>query len=167
MSFKVLISEQEKENEFEFEVFCPVNETHPVLGPFSMFKNGTFKRNSYNFKDMCPLKQREQSAGIAFDQGRVMGVNNQTNELVETGYWDMSRSLVRSGGYTYIPLDWEIVKLFFTVNNIVPTYLDCWYDAACNNRSWEGPIGKVCLNGFFVLPLESIIYFSLRMVRLT
>ena len=101
-----------------------------------------------NFKDMCPVKQKEQIVRVGFDQGWQVTVDNQTNEFVETGRWEMSKSLMRSGGESQIPWDWEILKLFFTVNNIVPTWVDCkgvdggglYYK---ENGSWSGYVGKV------------------------
>ena len=99
---------------------------------------------------MCPLKQKEKSARIAFDQGVYIGVKNQTNEMVETGYyWDMSWSLVDSHLFSNIPYDWEILKLFFILNNIVPTWIDCkgvdtlYYKD--KNGTWSGcMVEKVC-----------------------
>ena len=145
--FQVLIPKQDNSLGTYFELFCPVNQTE-VEDPLFMFHNGTFHRNEMNFKDMCPVTQKEQIARVAFDQGMLVAVDNQTNELVETGGWDMSRSLVLSGGYSMIPWDWEILKLFFTVNNIVPTWIDCkgvdggglYYK---ENGSWSGTVGKV------------------------
>ena len=115
-----------------------------------IFCNGTL-RDEMNFKDMCPLKKRQKSARIAFDQGMQIAVDNQTNELVETGWWwDMSLALKLSGGYNQIPFDWEILKLFFIVNNIAPTWIDCkgvdgggWYYE--ENGTWSGMVGKVCI----------------------
>ena len=109
-----------------------------------MFHNETLFRDKLNFKDMCPLTQKEQIARIAFNQG--FGIVVDYHEMSETGKQDMSWSLVRSGGNTKIPRDWEILKLFFTVNNIVPTWIDCTgVDTLYSkeNGSWSGRIGKV------------------------
>ena len=136
-----------RDDEMRFELFCPAIQNSTILGPFTMFNNGSFQRNTVNFHDICPVTQNRKSIRIAFDQGVLIAVNNQTNEMVETGErWDMSVSLVESGGRSVIPREWEIIKLFLWVNNIVPTWVDCkgvgtlYYK---ENKTWSGLVGKV------------------------
>ena len=115
--------------------------------PLLLFNNGTL-RNEINFKDMCPLKQKKQTVRVAFDQGWFMAVDNQTNEFVETGEWDMSQALAISGLYTTIPFHWEILKLFFTIHNIAPTWTDGKGQSVIyhqGNRTYSGIVGKVSI----------------------
>ena len=79
---------------------------------------------------MYKKKPEKQLMRISFDQGFYLGVDNQTNEMkteglgvVNQAYWDVSRySLVKSGAITQIVWEWEILKIFFDNNNVVPQW---------------------------------------------
>ena len=67
---------------------------------------------------------------ISFDPGFYFSINNQTNELRTSGwshfqgwYWDASASLVWSGTLSQIVWEWEILKIFFDNNNVVPKWI--------------------------------------------
>ena len=117
LQMQVLIFPQDNKYGIKFEIFCPVNQLH-FPDPLFMFHDGTL-RDEMNFKDMCPMKQKQKSARIAFDQGYGIVVDNQTNEMVETGWYDTSMALADSHLNSQIPRNWEILKLFFIVNNII------------------------------------------------
>ena len=72
---------------------------------------------------MYVKKPQKQLVRIAFDPGWILGVNNKTNEMKTTGGWDVSESLVVSGTISQISLDWEILKIFFDNNNVVPKWI--------------------------------------------
>ena len=69
---------------------------------------------------MYMKKPQKQLVRIAFDPGFYLGVNNQTNEMVE---WDHSVSLVWSGTLSQIVWNWEIFKIFFDNYNVVPKWI--------------------------------------------
>ena len=73
---------------------------------------------------MYMKKPQKQLVRIAFDPGYYLGVNNQTNEMMTTGfYWSQSEALVWSGTVPQIPLAWEIFKIFFDNNNVIPKWI--------------------------------------------
>ena len=72
---------------------------------------------------MYMKKPQKQLVRLAFDPGMYIVVNNQTNELKTTGYWDVSESLVWSGTISMIVYEWEIFKIFFDKNNVVPKWI--------------------------------------------
>ena len=72
---------------------------------------------------MYMKKPQKQLVRLAFDPGFYIGVNNQTNELKTTGYWDVLESLVWSGTLSQIAWDWEIFKIFFDKNNVDPKWI--------------------------------------------
>ena len=91
------------------------------------------------------MKQKQKFSRIAFDQWYGMAVDKQTNEIME---WEMALSLRDSHLRSIIVWDWEILKLFLIVNNIVPNWIDCkGVDALYSkeNGTWSGFVGKVCI----------------------
>ena len=129
-----------------FDILCPINDTK-FNDPFFLFNNGS-QKNEMNFKDVCPIKQKPQFARITFNQGVNLLVDKETDEMVETGKWDVSNTLLRSGVHSMILRDWELLKLFFNVYNINPIWLpgnsskgDGLYDH--QKGHWSGPAGKV------------------------
>ena len=104
-----------------------------------IYHDGTVK-DVETLDQMYMKKPQKQLARLAFDPGFYIGVNNQTNELKTSGwshfqgwYWDQSGSLVWSGTISMIVYEWEIFKIFFDKNNVVPkwivgNYTDPYYD---------------------------------------
>ena len=129
----------------EFEVHCPVYHLK-VYDPLLLFNNGsvhTRVHSNLNFKNMCPLKQRERVARIAFDQGWYLQVNLRTNYLFE---WNIWWTLVNSGSRSKIPYYDEIYKLFFTIYHVAPIWTDNKgeYNKFHNvTKEWSGYVGKV------------------------
>ena len=104
-----------------------------------IYHDGTVK-DVETLDQMYMKKPQKQLARLAFDPGFYIEVNHQTNELKTSGwshfqgwYWDQSGSLVWSGTISMIVYEWEIFKIFFDKNNVVPkwivgNYTDPYYD---------------------------------------
>ena len=87
------------------------------------------------------MKQKEKSARITFTQGMKIGVDMETNEIIE---WDIAFSLRDSHLYSQIPWDREVVKLFFMIHNIAPIWIDDNnVGQDYGNGTFSGMLGKV------------------------
>ena len=97
---------------------------------YFIYHNGKVK-DVETLDQMYMKKPQKQLVRLAFYSGRNIGVDDQTNEMVET---DVSESsLVFSGTTTRIVRTWEIFKIFFDNNNIVPKWIE-----VCNNcLDWD------------------------------
>ena len=87
------------------------------------------------FKDICGGEKRRVNFGY-FQYPNILEVED--NKLVEFMSID---KIELSDAY-----DWEILKIFFSIHNIEPIWLDCnwswgWYDA--EQGAWTGCMGKV------------------------
>ena len=87
-----------------------------------IYHNGKVK-DVETLDQMYMKKPQKQLVRIAFDPGFYIGVNNQTNEMVTSGYWDVSESLVWSGTLSIIVWDWEIFEIFFDNSNVDPKWI--------------------------------------------
>ena len=72
---------------------------------------------------MYMKKPQEQLVRLAFDPGFYLKIDNQTNQMVTSRWWDVSESLVWSGTLSQIVWEWEILKIFFDNNNVVPKWI--------------------------------------------
>lgn len=91
-----------------------------------MFHNGTLHHN-LRYKEICPLKEKEQVARISFMQSRKFLVYLRTMRvgqmaMEEINSLNMTLALWRSGIQSKISWDWEILKLFFISHNIAPVW---------------------------------------------
>ena len=94
-----------------------------------MFNDGEVRENM-NFKEVCPTRQKEQFAGITYMYGAGVFFYPSGNMVMEENwYLALSTSLLRSDEYTRIPWDWEILKLFFVVQNVSPVWIILDYNA--------------------------------------
>ena len=87
-----------------------------------IYHDGTVK-DVETLDQMYMKKPQKQLVRLAFDPGMYIVVNNQTNELKTTGYWDVLESLVWSGTLSQIVWEWEIFEIFFDNNNVVPKWI--------------------------------------------
>ena len=88
-----------------------------------MFHNGSMKDN-INFKTLCPLKQKEQSAKITYQNGFYIYIWPHTGKqlMEEHRLYSLEEGLLRlaSGSTCY---HWEIYKLFFILHNVSPVWI--------------------------------------------
>ena len=96
-----------------------------------MFHNGSMKDN-LNFKSLCPLKQKEQTTKISYDNNYGIHVYPDTGEL-EMEEWrgkSISRALQKVGVFSQVCFYWEIYKLLFLLHNVKPFWVevDIWND---------------------------------------
>ena len=112
-----------------FRLICPVSPNVVYLKMF-IFNNGSIY-NNFNFKYLCPIKQKERPAKLAFERGYdgLYVKKNAKGELTEEMYEHppISSSLQFSGDLSTIPWAWEKLKLFITVFNIKPIWIDTMF----------------------------------------
>ena len=103
----------------------------------NIFKHMHFIYHNGTVKDVDTLDQmymkkppQKQLVRLAFDPGFYIAVNNQTNELKTSGWssvnqmlWDQSQPLIWSGTASNFVFEWEILKIFFDNNNVVPKWI--------------------------------------------
>ena len=87
-----------------------------------IYHDGTV-RDADTFDQMYMKKPQKQLVRVAFQPGFYIDVNSQTNEMKTTDYWDVSQPLRRSGTNSQIVWAWEILKIFFDNNNVVPKWI--------------------------------------------
>ena len=87
-----------------------------------IYHDGTVK-DVDTLDQMYMKKPQKQLVRLAFDPGWYLKIDNQTNEMVTSRWWDQSVSLVWSGTVSYIVYEWEIFKIFFDNYNIVPKWI--------------------------------------------
>ena len=97
-----------------------------------IYHDGTVK-DAQTLDQMYMKKPQKQLIRLAFDPGWYVKIDNQTNEMVTSRWWDVSESLVGSGTLSQIVWEWEIFEIFFDNNNVVPkwilgNYTDPYYD---------------------------------------
>ena len=107
-----------------FYLFCPANPTI-FDEPMIMFHNGSMKDN-LNFKSICPLKQKEQTARISYENNYDIYVYQSINQLeMEGNRWGSIReALLGVGVYSQICHHWEIYKLLFLLHNVNPDWIE-------------------------------------------
>ena len=91
-----------------------------------MFHNGSMKDNS-NFKTICPLKQKEQSIRITYQnkfQRIYMDPSSGELEMEEYRLKTIGSSVQKVGEYTRICNEWEIYKLLFLLHNVNPVWVE-------------------------------------------
>ena len=102
-----------------------------------MFYNGSIKDN-LNFKTICPLKQREQTARITYEHNfQGIYIYRSSGELLMEEYKadSIKRALQKVGGNTMICHYWEIYKLLFLLHNINPDWLEITITTDLENLS--------------------------------
>ena len=122
---KVLIEKQNNNFGIVFSLFCPANPT-AFDQTMIMFQNGSMKEN-HNFKTICPIKQKEQSMRINYQQGMgAIYIYPETRKLEMDEWIDTSikRSVLRIGWITKICHHWEIYKLLFIMYNVNPVWIE-------------------------------------------
>ena len=72
---------------------------------------------------MCSFEKKKQPVKIAFYPGGFISVDEETNQLIETGDFHISNSMIVSGTYSMIPFNWEILKPFINNNNVEPVWV--------------------------------------------
>ena len=118
-----------------------------------MFNNGSIKDN-LNFKTICPLKQREKTTKITYQnnlQNLYIYPSSGLLEMEEFRYSSISRALQKVGGYTSICASWEIYKLLFIIYNINPDWIEIAITTDLEN------LGKV----FFLYQSISKFHFNM------
>ena len=145
---KVFIPKQKSKIGLVFYVNCPSQKE--MTEKLVMTKDGTEARNR-KYQDVCPVtteaaEPKKTEVRVAYNNdGTLFRVNNDTNTMKEFPLW---RPLYESEQHTYVPRDWEILKIFFDNNNIEPTWINThytwgWYDE--ETGSWTGGVGQVRL----------------------
>ena len=148
-----------------------------------MFHDGTIREN-LNFKQICPIKQKESVARITYEKNFELDVfpdgemnmgeyrytlgchPGDCDSFNAYGYFQpewkngLERSLLRSAvdqtklpggtsagvGYTKVPWNWEILKIFFIEYNVKPVWIGHYeyYDQTkCDTDQCSGMLRKV------------------------
>ena len=120
-----------------------------------IFQDGTISRN-LEYKDVCPVAELDSEPeyhhiNIAYnnDPG-FFEFNDESKAMIEYPLPNTPSHLnVRlSKNHATISYTWEILKIFFDHNNIVPNWINChqtwgWLDY--ETGKWTGAVGKVKL----------------------
>ena len=91
-----------------------------------MFHNGSMKDN-LNFKTLCPLKQKEQTTKISYDNDYRIHVYPDTAgelRMEEYSRTSIGSALKRVGEHSQVCSNWEIYKLLFLLHNIKPVWVE-------------------------------------------
>ena len=90
-----------------------------------MFHNGSMKDSS-NYKTLCPLKQREQTTRITYQNGLGIEFYRDTGELYmeEWRGYSIRAALLGVGVVSRICHHWEIYKLLLLLHNVNPVWLE-------------------------------------------
>ena len=79
---------------------------------------------------MCPMKQKEQTVKISYQQYFGVAIDKAENMwMEETWFFSLKRALEREGVNSKFPHDWEIFKLFFIVHNVSPLWVRTTFTA--------------------------------------
>ena len=111
-----------------------------------MKNDGSDGRN-LKYLDYCPEssympEKKKQRVKIAFNNLDPYYFNVYDGVMQEPSIW---WSLHHSKMHTRIPLDWEILKIFFVNYEIEPDWIDCNYDWGVidvETGKWTGATGK-------------------------
>ena len=136
-----------------FNVMCPgENERYHKL---MIFHDGSVNRN-LKYKDVCPVAELDSEPeyhhiNIAYNQDHPwFEFNDESKAMIEYPLPNTPSHLnVRlSKNHATISYTWEILKIFFDHNNIVPNWINChqtwgWLDY--ETGKWTGAVGKVKL----------------------
>ena len=129
-----------------FNVMCPGdNERYHNL---MISHDGSVNRD-LEYKDVCPVAELESEPdyhhiNIAYNNEQsLFEFNNETETMIE---YKTSYILELSKDHPTISYSWEMLKIFFDHNNIVPNWIDCnytwgWFDD--ETEKWTGAVGKV------------------------
>ena len=130
-----------------FYLVCPGQNVKPLR--LIMTKDGSEGRH-LKYQDYCPLtieapdESKKHEITVAFNNVPLsFHVFNDTNTMKEFSLW---WTLSESRQHPHVPLDWEILKVFFDTNNIEPTWIDCNYVWGLLDEQtghWTGAVGKV------------------------
>ena len=90
-----------------------------------MFHNGSMKDN-LNFKAICPLKQKEQSTRISYENEYNGIYIYRSGELRMEEYFrgSISAALQSVGKVSQMCSYWEIYKLLFLLHNVKPVWME-------------------------------------------
>ena len=88
-----------------------------------MLHNGSLKDN-ISFKTICPLKQKEQSTIITYENNNGITIYHSSGELLMEEYWyySINAALLGVDKYSRICHNWEIYKLLFILHNVNPVW---------------------------------------------
>ena len=108
------------------------------------------------YKDVCPVAELDSEPdyhhiNIAYNNDApYFHVDNQTETMTEypLSNTPFSGNMRLSKNHPQIAYPWDILKIFFDHNNIVPNWIDCnytwgWFDY--ETEKWTGAVGKVKL----------------------
>ena len=120
-----------------------------------IFHDGSVNRN-LKYKDVCPVAELESEPdyhhiNIAYNQDPpYFEFNDESKAMTKYPLSNTPSNLNfrLSKNHPTIPYSWEILKIFFDHNNIVPNWIDCnqnwgWFDH--ETGKWTGATGKVKL----------------------
>ena len=106
------------------------------------------------YKDVCPVAELDSEPdyhhiNIAYNNDApYFHVDNQTETMTEypLSNTPFSGNMRLSKNHPQIAYPWDILKIFFDHNNIVPNWIDCnytwgWFDY--ETEKWTGAVGKV------------------------
>ena len=136
-----------------FNVMCPgENERYHNL---MIFHDGSVNRN-LKYKDVCPVAELDSEPeyhhiNIAYNNDQpYFEFNDESKAMTKYPLSNTPSNLNfrLSKNHPTIPYSWEILKIFFDHNNIVPNWIDCnqnwgWFDH--ETGKWTGATGKVKL----------------------
>ena len=89
-----------------------------------MFHNGSMKDN-LNFKAICPLKQKEQSTRISYENDWGIYVYRSGEPMMEEHrFYSIKRALQNVGVFSQSCHNWEIYKLLFLLHNVKPVWME-------------------------------------------
>ena len=118
-----------------------------------IFQDGTISRN-LEYKDVCPVAELDSEPeyhhiNIAYNNyPYYFEYDEESKAMIEfpVPNHPSHLNLRLSKNHVYISYSWEILKLFFKNNNIVPNWINCyqtwgWFDE--ESGKWTGAVGKV------------------------
>ena len=148
---KILIHGSQPAGGTLFFVMCPgENERYHKL---MISHDGTVNRN-LKYKDVCSVAELDSepeyhNINIAYNQYPPYfyyygNLNKMTEFPRSSTPPEKNKRLSKS--HTTIAYSWEILKLFFKHNNIVPNWINCyrnWGSVDEETGKWTGAVGKV------------------------
>ena len=136
-----------------FNVMCPgENERYHNL---MISHDGSVNRN-LKYKDVCPVAELPSEPeyhhiNIAYNNFYTwFRLDAESKAMIEYPLpdTDPDSNLRLSKNHPLISYNWEILKLFFNHNNIIPNWIYCnqkwgWFDK--DTGKWTGAVGKVII----------------------
>ena len=83
-------------------------------------------KDNLNFKTICPLKQKEQTARITYENNYELSIYPGIGVLAmeEQKFLSISSALQNVGMHSMICFEWEIYKLLFILHNVKPVWIE-------------------------------------------